>query len=105
VIILDDVDKCVEYCRAHIEGGDDARARAEAIAKSIETNPASKKASWLENDDEERDLNRETTIAASGGADADTSPTSHHHQHHHQSAPHSLAGSRQNSINLQPGHR
>lgn len=43
-----------------MEGDGEARLRAERIAQEIETNPASRMRARMENDDEERDLNKET---------------------------------------------
>ncbi|MFH4976690.1 hypothetical protein AB6A40_003399 [Gnathostoma spinigerum] len=49
-----------QYTTAHVEENHEARARADKLAREIEANPASKTYAMLENDDEERDLDKET---------------------------------------------
>ncbi|VDK54122.1 unnamed protein product [Anisakis simplex] len=53
-------DNLSQYTTANIEGDGEARLRAERIAQEIEMNPASRARARMENDDEERDLNKET---------------------------------------------
>uniref|UniRef100_A0A915C1M9 LsmAD domain-containing protein n=2 Tax=Parascaris univalens TaxID=6257 RepID=A0A915C1M9_PARUN len=53
-------DNLSQYTTANVEGDGEARLRAERIAQEIETNPASRMRARMENDDEERDLNKET---------------------------------------------
>lgn len=45
-----------------VVGGDDDRRKAEAIAREIENAPTSRQRARLENDDEERDLDKATTF-------------------------------------------
>ncbi|VDM41312.1 unnamed protein product [Toxocara canis] len=53
-------DNLSQYTTANVEGDGEARLRAERIAQEIEMNPASRVRARMENDDEERDLNKET---------------------------------------------
>lgn len=47
-------------CRADVQGDSEDLKRAERIAQEINSNQASKVRAQLENDDEERDLDKET---------------------------------------------
>lgn len=52
----------IQFCdfRTLPHGDDEARARADKIASEIERNEESKRCAMLENDDEERDLDKKT---------------------------------------------
>uniref|UniRef100_A0A914V083 LsmAD domain-containing protein n=1 Tax=Plectus sambesii TaxID=2011161 RepID=A0A914V083_9BILA len=82
-----------QYTTVDVEGDDDAHAKAAAIAREIEMNPASKHMSMLENDDDERDLNKETNFVGPSGKAVNSPPAGY-------SGP-----SRQNSTGSQQGHR
>lgn len=53
-------DSLSQYTTAQVEGDKKARDEAEKIARAIERDPLSKSHARLENDDEERDLDKET---------------------------------------------
>jgi hypothetical protein len=55
-------DDLSQYTTVHAEGSTEDRERAAKIAKEIESNDKSKRMAFLENDDEERDLDKETVI-------------------------------------------
>jgi hypothetical protein len=55
-------DDLTQYTTVPAEGSKEDRARAAKIAKEIEANEKSKRMAYLENDDEERDLDKETVI-------------------------------------------
>lgn len=53
-----------QYCTAEPEGDEEARRRAEQIAREIEQSGDSARHTQLENDDEERDLDKETRFGS-----------------------------------------
>uniref|UniRef100_A0A914D6F6 LsmAD domain-containing protein n=1 Tax=Acrobeloides nanus TaxID=290746 RepID=A0A914D6F6_9BILA len=55
-------DDLTQYTTVDPEGTEEERFRAEQIAKEIEMNSESKRRALLENDDEERDLDKETNF-------------------------------------------
>uniref|UniRef100_A0AC34FY15 LsmAD domain-containing protein n=1 Tax=Panagrolaimus sp. ES5 TaxID=591445 RepID=A0AC34FY15_9BILA len=59
-------DDLTQYTTCPAEGSKEDRARAARIAKEIETSEKSKRMAFLENDDEERDLDKETVIPDDG---------------------------------------